>query len=210
MNKFSPERLFRWILGHTQPVKYSLNLDHPVMNDIAWAADEIALAKSRLEMIRDAAANGVSLVWIRAVADEGLRSEPLVDLPNASTPQSGETSALPSPIAWTPVMRREVVVCSACERASCWQGEFMCDSAERAGTKRLSIHDLTTKPRGENAEYWFKDGNGVIDYGSLDDYKAQLAASAQEPKSGEVSKTEWQHDEGSFGGDLDEYSVGAK
>ena len=36
---------------------------------------------ARLTMIRDAAKDGASLTWIRAVADEGLRGEPLAKLP---------------------------------------------------------------------------------------------------------------------------------
>jgi hypothetical protein len=47
-----PERLTRWILGHTQPKKYSLSIDHLAMEDIAWAADEIETLSSRLDTER--------------------------------------------------------------------------------------------------------------------------------------------------------------
>lgn len=64
----------------------------------------------------------------------------------------------------TPVMDRKVTVCATCERACCWQGEFMCDHAEMSGTKDLTVLDLHTKARGENAEYWFKNpATGEID-----------------------------------------------
>lgn len=66
----------------------------------------------------------------------------------------------------------EVTVCGACERACCWQGEFMCDSAEMAGTKHLTVSDLHEHPRGENAEYWFKDGSGNINRRAYDAYRA--------------------------------------
>jgi hypothetical protein len=89
------------------------------------------------------------------------------------TPAPREKS--PWTLALTAEMKREVVVCSACERACCWQGEFMCDHADLAGTKRLTVLELTTKPRGENAEYWFKDGNGVIDHSALEAYRGQLS-----------------------------------
>ena len=84
-------------------------------------------------------------------------------------------SMSPWSVGWTAEMKREVVVCDACERACCIQGEFMCDSAQMAGTKRLPVHDLTTKPRGENAEYWFKDSNGFIDRTALEAYQGQLS-----------------------------------
>lgn len=41
---------------------------------------QIELLTSRLKMIADAAKDGASLTWIRAVAEEGLRGEPLVEL----------------------------------------------------------------------------------------------------------------------------------
>lgn len=46
--------------------------------------DELATALTgrydRLTMIRDAAKDGASLTWIRAVADEGMRDEPMANL----------------------------------------------------------------------------------------------------------------------------------
>lgn len=69
------------------------------------------------------------------------------------------------------VMGRKVTVCDACERASCWQGEFYCDYAKMAGTKKLTVRELHQRPRGENAEYWFKDGNGVIDHLALEEFR---------------------------------------
>lgn len=41
------------------------------------ANEQIQQLRARLTMIRDAAKDGASLTWIRAVADEGLRGEPL-------------------------------------------------------------------------------------------------------------------------------------
>lgn len=45
----------------------------------------LSLAMDRLQMIIDAAKDGASLTWIRAVAEEGLRGEPLVELPTEKT-----------------------------------------------------------------------------------------------------------------------------
>lgn len=78
-----------------------------------------------------------------------------------------ETPVVPSPS----VLDRLVTVCDACETAACWQGSFMCDSAEMAGIKNLTVRDLHEKPRGENAEYWFKDGDGKIDKTLLEIYQ---------------------------------------
>lgn len=50
-----------------------------------------------------------------------------------------------------------VTVCSACERACCWQGESMCDYADMAGTKSITIKDARDNPRGEHPSYWLKD-----------------------------------------------------
>lgn len=70
------------------------------------------------------------------------------------------------------VLDKIVTVCGVCERASCWQGAFMCDYAETAGIKNLSVRDLHEKPRGENAEYWFKDAaTGEIDRPLLEIYQ---------------------------------------
>lgn len=45
----TPERLTRWML----PVEGShLPLDHPVQEDLAWAADEIVRLREALESIR--------------------------------------------------------------------------------------------------------------------------------------------------------------
>jgi hypothetical protein len=79
-----------------------------------------------------------------------------------------ETSAAPPEPS---VLDRLVTVCGACETAACWQGSFMCDSAEMAGIKNLTVRDLHAKPRGENAEYWFKDGDGKIDRTMLEIYQ---------------------------------------
>lgn len=37
---------------------------------------------------------------------------------------------------------RMVTVCSACKRACCWDGYFMCDDARTASTIQLSVGEL--------------------------------------------------------------------
>ena len=49
-----------------------------------------------------------------------------------------------------PVM---VAVCSACKRASCWQGVFLCDAARGAGTIKMPVHALRDLAL-ENEDYW--------------------------------------------------------
>lgn len=52
-------------------------------------------------------------------------------------------------------MKETITVCSACLRACCWQGQFMCDDAKHAGTKEMTRAELEAmKPRRENPEYW--------------------------------------------------------
>ena len=46
-----PERLTRWLLGHTQPKPCSLDLEHPAVDDIAWAADRIEMLESHIETL---------------------------------------------------------------------------------------------------------------------------------------------------------------
>jgi len=48
---------------------------------------------------------------------------------------------------------RIVTVCEACERACCWQGEFMCDDARHAGTAKKTIRELKDLDL-ENPCYW--------------------------------------------------------
>lgn len=55
-----------------------------VANDVRPADARLIInALQRLQMIADAAKDGASLTWIRAVAEEGLRGEPLSRLPVA-------------------------------------------------------------------------------------------------------------------------------
>src|SRR5688572_7447429 len=69
------------------------------------------------------------------------------------------------------VLDRQVTVCGACETAACWQGEFYCDHAEMAGTKEFCVVNLHQRPRGEHAQYWFKDGNGQIDHRAYEAFR---------------------------------------
>lgn len=72
------------------------------------------------------------------------------------------------------ILERPVTVCAACETASCWQGEFYCDYAEMAGTKTLTVKELHERPRGENAEYWFKDSSGLLDRQALEKFRVAV------------------------------------
>lgn len=47
-----------------------------------------------------------------------------------------------------------VTVCSACMRACCWQGEFMCDGAEMVGTTERTVAQLRAGQHGESEHYW--------------------------------------------------------
>lgn len=47
----------------------------------------------------------------------------------------------------------EVTVCDQCLRASCWQGEFMCDEARSAGTIQKTRAELGTLGL-ESSHYW--------------------------------------------------------
>ncbi len=48
---------------------------------------------------------------------------------------------------------KKVTVCDKCLRACCWQGDFMCEDAENAGTVDLHISTLT-KLNKESTSYW--------------------------------------------------------
>jgi len=50
---------------------------------------------------------------------------------------------------------RIIIVCEACERACCWQGNFMCDDARHAGTAKKTIRELKNL-NIENSFYWVK------------------------------------------------------
>lgn len=50
-----------------------------------------------------------------------------------------------------------VTVCSACLRACCWQGEFMCDAARTAGTVKRTVAELRIGKHGEHESYWDVD-----------------------------------------------------
>lgn len=76
------------------------------------------------------------------------------------------------------VWEKTVTVCGVCETAACFHGVFMCDYAETAGLKYLTVRDLHDKPRGENPEYWFKSSDdGTIDRDLLGVYQKLAAES---------------------------------
>lgn len=49
--------------------------------------------------------------------------------------------------------RGTVTVCSACYRASCWQGRLYCDDYKKAGTEEKTIDELKQLAL-ENECYW--------------------------------------------------------
>jgi hypothetical protein len=49
-----------------------------------------------------------------------------------------------------------VTVCSACLRACCWQGSFMCDASMGAGTVDKTVRELRAGQHGEHEDYWRK------------------------------------------------------
>lgn len=53
-------------------------------------------------------------------------------------------------------MERIITVCDYCLQASCWQGEFLCDYAKSAGTRRMSESRLRELSR-ESPDYWLTD-----------------------------------------------------
>ena len=57
----------------------------------------------------------------------------------------------------------KVLVCSACLRACCWYGIFMCDDARGAGLKILTVGDLRKLDR-EHEDYW-SDEKMIEQYG---------------------------------------------
>jgi hypothetical protein len=52
---------------------------------------------------------------------------------------------------------RLVTVCSACLKASCWRGLFMCDESQNAGTVELPVSALIALNR-EHSDYWTDKG----------------------------------------------------
>ena len=48
---------------------------------------------------------------------------------------------------------RLVTVCDSCLQASCWQGVFMCDNAQTAGTVEKTVAELTELAL-EHPDYW--------------------------------------------------------
>ena len=48
----------------------------------------------------------------------------------------------------------KIIVCDCCLRACCWQGEFMCDYADGAGTVEKTVAELRASPHGESEDYW--------------------------------------------------------
>ena len=51
--------------------------------------------------------------------------------------------------------KETVTVCSACKRASCWNGIFYCDDYKKAGTIEMTVADLR-KLGLEHPDYYVK------------------------------------------------------
>lgn len=71
-------------------------------------------------------------------------------------PKCGQKPGAPLPTA-EPVQYDDdklIEVCAACLRACCWQGTFMCDAAEMAGTVKKTVRELRANPHGESEHYW--------------------------------------------------------
>ncbi len=56
-------------------------------------------------------------------------------------------------------LKRKVTVCDKCLRACCWQGEFMCEEAQNAGTVEITVGGLRKLNR-ENSGYWREQDGG--------------------------------------------------
>ncbi len=49
-----------------------------------------------------------------------------------------------------------ITVCDKCIQASCWQGKFLCDEAQNAGTVQKTRAELRALNR-EHPSYWKTD-----------------------------------------------------
>lgn len=63
---------------------------------------------------------------------------------------NGEDAAKHLQDDWT------ITVCSACNCATCWQGEFYCQRYKTAGTKEITIREARALNR-ESPTYWLND-----------------------------------------------------
>jgi len=62
-----------------------------------------------------------------------------------------------------------VQVCSACKRASCWYGQFMCDESKTADTEFHTVKELRDMKTSESEHYWSDEYMSKI-YGSPDGF----------------------------------------
>jgi hypothetical protein len=69
------------------------------------------------------------------------------------------------------ILSRPVTVCDHCSRASCWLGIFLCDAAQRAGTKEMTVLELRNLAY-EHPQYWFKNPHtGAVDQQAMREYE---------------------------------------
>lgn len=59
----------------------------------------------------------------------------------------------PDKFTRTPDDDHLITVCSACLRASCWNGEFMCDNYRHATTQQMTVKELAQLDI-EHPSYW--------------------------------------------------------
>ena len=59
---------------------------------------------------------------------------------------------------WAFAMAKTITVCDKCFRASCWQGLFMCDEAQTAGTVEMTPEELREKDL-EHPSHWAQEAD---------------------------------------------------
>lgn len=74
--------------------------------------------------------------------------EPLSDRPPAAAPRSEPLDAASH---W---WQTKITVCDKCFQATCWQGVFMCDESQNAGTVDKTIAELIALNTGEHPDHW--------------------------------------------------------
>lgn len=67
---------------------------------------------------------------------------------------------------------KEVMVCSACKRSSCWLGLFYCDEAKVADIEPMTVAELE-ELNLEHQSYWFRTPDGQLNRVEYGEYLTQ-------------------------------------
>lgn len=89
-----------------------------------------------------------------------------------------------------PWWQTKITVCDKCFQATCWQGVFMCDESQNAGTAEKTIAELIALKTGEHPDHWTTSAS-AIDAALASQFETQAIPSDSAAKCPKCGRSGW-------------------